>query len=273
MCDRDCMTITPKPHERKGHYLPFVNKPPVSGQFLSCQLRQSMTNLSCFESRLWSVSSFNAPCRPYSLWSFISGSLKHDISPAESRKSSFSARSCAIESRKHEWEPIHGTVGQILASYAKILTSFLAQTPQQSCPLIHLAGNLEGRWPLLSWLLGDVTSAQLLSIVWRPRAGAVFQLGSFRAVYVQVASRLKALVVWERDQSDQRAPLMPAHLLPLSSLVALVFTRLSSVAFHLFADPFADEPSLPLIKTASIHQRGSIIFWQEDGDRVIPRSS
>lgn len=66
-------------HERKGHYLPFVNKPPVSGQFLPCQLRQSMTNPSCFESRLWSVSSFNAPCHPYNLWRFSSGSLRHDI--------------------------------------------------------------------------------------------------------------------------------------------------------------------------------------------------
>lgn len=75
------------------------------------------------------------------------------------------------------------------------LTRFPAQPPQQSCPLIHLAGNLEGRRPLLSWLLEDVTSAQLLSIVWRPRAGAVFQLGSFGAVYGQVVSRLKALVV------------------------------------------------------------------------------
>lgn len=169
MCDRDHMTITPKPHERKGHYLPFVNKPPVSGQFLSCQLQQSMTNLSCFESRLWSVSSFNAPCHPYSLWRFSSGSLKHDISPAESRKSSFSARSCAIGPGKHEWEPIHVTVGQTLTSYAKILTRFPAQPPQQSCPIIHLVGNLEGRWPLSSWLLEDVTSAQLLSIVWRHR--------------------------------------------------------------------------------------------------------
>lgn len=66
---------------------------------------------------------------------------------------------------------------------------------------------------------------------------------------------------------------MPAHLLPLSPLVALVFTRLSSAAFHLFAVPFADEPSLPLIKTAGIHRRGSVVFWQEGGDRAIPRSS
>lgn len=66
---------------------------------------------------------------------------------------------------------------------------------------------------------------------------------------------------------------MPVHLLPLSPLVALVFTRLSSIAFHLFAFLSADEPSLPLIKTASIHRRGSVIFWQEDGDGTIPRSN
>lgn len=118
------MTITPKPHERKGHYLPFVNKPPVSGQFLSCQLRQSVTNPSCFESRLWSVSSFNAPCHPYSLWRFSSGSLKHDILPQRA--------GTALSQLSHApWSPgnIHGTIGQGPASYAKILTRFPAQPP------------------------------------------------------------------------------------------------------------------------------------------------
>lgn len=90
---------------------------------------------------------------------------------------------------------VNGTFGQGPASHAEILTRFLAQPPQRSCPLIHLAGNLEGQGPLLPWLLEDVASAQLLSIVWRPRAGAVIQLGSFGAVHIQVVSRLKVLVV------------------------------------------------------------------------------
>lgn len=37
--------------------------------------------------------------------------------------------------------------------------------------------------------------------------------------------------------------------------------------------PFADEPISSLIKSAGIHRRGSLIFWQEDGDRALPRSN
>lgn len=65
---------------------------------------------------------------------------------------------------------------------------------------------------------------------------------------------------------------MPAHLLPLSPLVALVFTRLSSVAFHLFAVPFADEPSLPLIRQQAFIGEAASYFRKRMGTELSPEA-
>lgn len=107
------------------------------------------------------------------------------------------------------------------------------------------------------------------TLVWRPRAGAGFKLRCVRAVSTQVASWLQAPVVWENDGVSS-ACISDACTSATSIFSCLPGFCLPSTCL-LF--PLLMSQSLPVIKSAGIHRRGSIIFWQEDGNRTIPRSN
>lgn len=107
------------------------------------------------------------------------------------------------------------------------------------------------------------------TLVWRPRAGAGFQLRWVRAVSTQVASWLQAPVVWE-NYGVSSACISDACTSATSVFSCLPGFCLPSTCL-LF--PLLMSQSLPVIKSAGIHRRGSIIFWQEDGNRTIPRSN
>lgn len=274
MCYRDSVAITPKPNGRKGHDFAF--------SWTSHQLQDSSFLISCGKAWLTlpAVSRGYGQSPPSMLpatpTAFV-GSIVAIWNMTFCREQGrlFLSSLSAIGSGKHEWDPVSEWHLWPGAGF----TCWNPNSPPGPAPTTVMSTHsscrgLGGPGATVAMAFGrrGLSPAPQHSLEAQGRCSD--PTGLFRSCAYTGGFTVKS------PGSVKKRPEWPVSISDACTSAPSVFSRCPGfrVPFIYLPStcllfPLLTSQSFPLMKSASIHWRGSIIFWQEDGDRDIPRSN